>query len=174
MACSWWGPSPSMQLVLGLSPDPAGVLRTLFFSTLPSSFGRFFSHLPHQPCESVRVIVHHLLGLTKGPFILHRNCVAVPIYRLLSAANHCIRIRSILWMCSSRFSWFYAQEIGYCCLQCWRPVLAGLETNFNWSWFWSWTQMSTTLLWTWSWALMTWGLGIGPCQDQQMWPILWK
>ena len=25
---------------------------------------------------------------TKGPFILHRNCVAVPICRLLSAASH--------------------------------------------------------------------------------------
>ena len=27
--------------------------------------------------------------ICKGPFILHRNCVAVPIYQLLSAPSHC-------------------------------------------------------------------------------------
>ena len=29
-----------------------------------------------------------MLLINKGPFILHHNCVAVPIYRLLSATNH--------------------------------------------------------------------------------------
>ena len=28
------------------------------------------------------------MPLSKGPFILHRNCVALPIYRLLSATSH--------------------------------------------------------------------------------------
>ena len=37
------------------APAPAGMLRTLFFSTLSSFLP--FSHLPHQTHESVRVIV---------------------------------------------------------------------------------------------------------------------
>ena len=48
------------------APAPVGALCALFsLPSLPSSLGRqYFSHLPYHPCESVRVIVHHSLGLT--------------------------------------------------------------------------------------------------------------
>ena len=57
LACSW-GPSPSTQQVPGSSPGPGGRAVRAFFSTLPSFLLReiVFSHLPHQPCKSVRVI----------------------------------------------------------------------------------------------------------------------
>ena len=47
------------------APGPAGELRALFFSTLPSFLlqGRVFSHLPHQTHEKVRVMLHYWLGV---------------------------------------------------------------------------------------------------------------
>ena len=54
-----WRAAGDPRLARGRSrvraPAPAGALRALFSPpSLPSSF--FFSHLPHHPCESVRVI----------------------------------------------------------------------------------------------------------------------
>ena len=56
-----WRAAGDPRLARGRSrvraPGPAGALRALFFSTLPSFLLReiFFSHLPHQTHESVRV-----------------------------------------------------------------------------------------------------------------------
>ena len=59
-----WRAAGDPRLARGRSraraPGPAGALRALFFSpSLPSSFP--FSHLPHQPCKSVRVKWHDFL-----------------------------------------------------------------------------------------------------------------
>ena len=55
------------------APGPAGALRTLFFSTLTSFLLReiFFSHLPHQTHESVRVIIHYWLGVLLALTLLY-------------------------------------------------------------------------------------------------------
>ena len=53
------GPSPSMQQVPGSSPGLRGCTGHAFFlhpPFLPPSGDSFFSHLPHQPRKSVRVI----------------------------------------------------------------------------------------------------------------------
>ena len=44
---------------------PAGALRTIFFSTLPSFllWEIIFSHLPHQTHGHVRVMLHYWLGV---------------------------------------------------------------------------------------------------------------
>ena len=58
LACSW-GPLPSTRQVPGSSPGPGGRAACAFFlhpPFLPPSGDSFFSHLPHQPRKSVRVI----------------------------------------------------------------------------------------------------------------------
>ena len=70
-----WRAAGDPRLARGRSrvraPGPAGALRTLFFSTLPSFLLReiVFLHLPHQPRKSVRVnhpslaiSIHFLIG----------------------------------------------------------------------------------------------------------------
>ena len=51
-----WRAAGDPRLACGRSrvraPGPAGALRALFFSTLPSFLLQFFSHLPHQTCET--------------------------------------------------------------------------------------------------------------------------
>ena len=39
--------------------------------------------------ESKWIHINFSVFQTKGPFVIHCNCVAVPIYWLLSAASHC-------------------------------------------------------------------------------------
>ena len=64
MACSW-GPSPSIWQVPGSSPGPRRPAARAFSSTLPSFHLRKIIFAPsHHHRKSVRVIVHHSLGLT--------------------------------------------------------------------------------------------------------------
>ena len=69
-----WRAAGDPRLARGRSrvraPGPAGALRVLFFSTLPS----FFSHLPHQPRKSVR---EYDSCLWKG---IHRGDTSLCVY----------------------------------------------------------------------------------------------
>ena len=46
------------------------------------------THTLEKPSDITFAILHFYAFACRGPFILRRNCVAVTIYRLLSAASH--------------------------------------------------------------------------------------